>query len=86
MAITEKWIKKMWYVYTVEYIIIYTEIIILNEVSQAERQLSYNITYIWNLKKDTNEHIYKTEIDSQIQICQKTNLWLLKEIIGWGER
>ena len=58
------------------------EIIILNEVSQAERQLSYNITYIWNLKKDTNEHIYKTEIDSQIQICQKTNLWLLKEIIG----
>ena len=32
-----------------------------------------------NLKNDTNELIYKTEIDSQIQ---KTNLWLPKGI--WG--
>ena len=32
---------------------------------------------MWNLKrkKDTNELIYKTEIDSQ---AQKTNLWLPK--------
>ena len=30
---------------------------------------------MWNLKNDTNELIYKTEIDSQIQ---KTNLWLPK--------
>ena len=31
---------------------------------------------MWNLKKnDTNELIYKTEIDSQ---TQKTNLWLSK--------
>ena len=31
------------------------------------------MTYMWNLKKnDTNELIYKTEIDSQ---TQKTNLW-----------
>ena len=38
------------------------EIIILSEVSQ--RQISYDITYIWNLKKNnTNELIYKTEID-----------------------
>ena len=29
-----------------------------------ERQISY-ISYIWNLKKDTNELIYKTEIDPQ---------------------
>ena len=29
--------------------------------------------YIWNLKNDTNELIYKTEINSQ---TQKTNLWL----------
>ena len=36
--------------------------------------MSYDITYIWNLKKnDTNELIYKTEIDSK---TQKTNLWL----------
>ena len=30
-----------------------------------ERQISYDITYMWNLKTDTNEHIYKTETDSQ---------------------
>ena len=42
-----------------------------------ERQISYDITYMWNLKKNgTNELIYKTEIESQIQ---ETNLWLLKE-------
>ena len=31
------------------------EIIILSEVSQTDReiQMSYNITYIWNLKYDT---------------------------------
>ena len=33
--------------------------------SDRERQLPYDITYMWNLKYDTNEHIYKTETDSQ---------------------
>ena len=37
--------------------------------------MSYDITYLWNLKHDTNELIYKTEIDSE---TLKTNLWLLK--------
>ena len=38
------------------------KIIILSEGSQ--RQISYDITYMWNLKKnDTNEIIYKTHID-----------------------
>ena len=37
------------------------------------------IAHILNLKKDTNEFIFKTEIDSQIQ---KTNLRLPK---GKGE-
>ena len=43
------------------------EIIILSEVSQTEKdKLLYEIAYMWNLKKnDTNEFIYKTEIDSQ---------------------
>ena len=40
------------------------EIIIPGEVSQRERQISYGITYMWNLKYDTNKLIYKTEIDS----------------------
>ena len=30
--------------------------------ADRERQISYDITYMWNLKKyDTNELIYKTE-------------------------
>ena len=29
--------------------------------SDEDRQISYNITHIWNLKNDTNAHIYKTE-------------------------
>ena len=34
--------------------------------SATERQISYDIAYVWNLKKnDTNELIYKTETDSQ---------------------
>ena len=48
------------------------EIIILSEVSQMEKDISYNITYMWNLKEnDTNELIYKREADSQ---TLKTNL------------
>jgi len=37
------------------------EIIILSEVSQRERQVSYDITYMWNLKSNANEMIYKRE-------------------------
>ena len=41
------------------------EIIILSEVNQTEIQISYDIAYVWSLKYDINELIYKTEIDSQ---------------------
>ena len=41
------------------------ESIILSEISQTERQISCDITYMWNLKNDTIELIYKTETDSQ---------------------
>ena len=74
----------MWYTYTTEY---YSDIkknkilllaakwmslenTIFGEVSQ--RQILYDITYMWNIKNNTNEFIYKTETDSQIQ---KRNLW-----------
>ena len=40
------------------------EIVILCKESQTERQIPY-ITYIPNLKYDTNEPIYETEADSQ---------------------
>ena len=38
------------------------EISMLSEVNQ--RQILYDITYMWNLKNDTNELIYRTESDS----------------------
>ena len=43
------------------------EIVILSEVnSDRQGEVSYDITYIWNLKRnDTNEAIYKAERDSQ---------------------
>ena len=33
---------------------------------ERERQLPYDITYMWNLKYNTNEHNYGTERDSQM--------------------
>ena len=76
---TEEWIKKIWYIYTMEYYSAIKkneiiplaatwmdlEIVILNEVSK--RQISYDIASMWNLKKKvTNELIYKTEIELQM--------------------
>ena len=60
------------------------EIIILNKINQ--RQISYDIAYIWNLKKNKNKKNDKTELiskskrDSQ---TQKTNSWLPKGKGGW---
>ena len=55
------------------------EITILSKVKQ--RQISYDITYIWNLifKKDTNELIYKTgtvsekltDIENKLMVTKK---------------
>ena len=41
-------------------------------------QIPCNITYMWNLKYDTNELIYKTETDSNIAY-----LWLPRG--RWGK-
>ena len=49
--------------------------------SERERQLPYGITFMWNLKYDTSELLYETEIDSQIQ---RTDLWLPRGMEGWG--
>ena len=40
------------------------EIILLSKTGR-DRQMSHDITCMWNLKYDTNEHIYETEMDSQ---------------------
>ena len=40
------------------------DIVILTELSQTEKDKTYTITYLWNLRNGTNEPIYKTEIES----------------------
>ena len=61
------------------------EIIILSEI--RESQITYDITYMWNLKYGTNEPIYKAETDSK---TQRTDLWLPggrgKEQDGQGDQ
>ena len=61
---TKEWIKKMWYIYTMEYYSatkrnktvsfaerwIDLETVIQSEVSQKVKQI-YNIAYMWNLEK-----------------------------------
>ena len=76
---TEEWLKMIWYIYTIEYystikndkiipsVVTWMklEILTLNEVSQRERQIPYDSTYMWNPKYNTNELIHKTKTDSQ---------------------
>jgi len=64
----------MWYAYTVEYYSAIKRTKSSNvdgprgchtkwNKSDRERQTPYDIIHTWNLKIDTNELIYKTEID-----------------------
>ena len=76
----DEWIKKMWYIYTMEYYSamkkseimpfeaarMQLEIIILSDMSERE-QIPYDITSLWNLKYSTNEPIYERQTDSQTQ-------------------
>ena len=41
------------------------ENIILTKVSQTGRQIFYAVTYMWNVKNNTNQYIYKKLKDSQ---------------------
>ena len=74
---TEECLKQKWYIYTEEYYSamkknlitssavtwVDLEITILGGV--RERQITYEITSMWRLNYDTNELIYKTEMDSE---------------------
>ena len=48
---------------------------------EKERQIQYDITYMWNLKYGTNELIYKTETDLY---AKSTDLWLPWGRVGLG--
>ena len=53
------------------------EIITLSEVRRRKtNKIPYDITYMWNLKYDTNEPIYETESGTQ-----RIDWWLPR---GWG--
>ena len=77
---TEEWIKKMWYIYTMEYYSTMKgnesvpfaetwmdlETVIQSEVSQKEKIKYYIILLICGiLKNDTDELICKAEIETQ---------------------
>ena len=69
----------MWYIYTMEYhsaikekermpfaaTWMDLEMMILSEVSQAEKDKYHRMSLMWNLKYDTNGLICETETDSQ---------------------
>ena len=81
----DEWIKKLWYMYTMEYsamrkkeilslVTAWMDLkdIILNEMSDRERQILYDITYMWNLKKP---NLQKKRVE-----------WCLPEAVGYGKR
>ena len=75
---TDEWIKKMWYIYTMEYhsdikrneimpfAATWMDLKILSEVSQTEKDKYHILLICGILKNGANELIYKTEIESQI--------------------
>ena len=51
------------------------------KLSKSERQTPYYITYMWNLKYDTNEPIYERETKQEHRI----DWWLPREkAVGEG--
>ena len=76
---TEEWIRKIWYIYTVEYYSaikkneimpfsatwMQLEILIPSEVSQKEKDKCHMISYMRNLKYGTKEPAHETETGSR---------------------
>jgi len=95
MSMTDKWIGKMWYMYRMEYYSaikknkmmpfaatwMELEILILSGVVGGERQMPYDVTYIWNLIYGTDELIYR----KKNSWTWRAHLWLPSggEGIGW---
>ena len=57
------------------------EIIILSKVRQKEKD-KYHMIYMWNLKYDTNEHIYQAKTDTDIE--NRLVVASGREGGGWG--
>ena len=67
---TDKWIKKLWFIYTMEYFVamrkneiwpfvatwMELESVMLSEISDRERQIPYVFTPMWILRNLTDDH------------------------------
>ena len=84
---TDKWIKKMWYIDTMEYysaikrneigsfveMRMDLETVIQSDVSQKEKNKYHILTHILGIYKNgTDELVCKAEIETQMQ---RTNVW-----------
>ena len=84
---TDEWIKKMWYIYTMEYYsaiksneirsFVETwmdiETVIQSEVSQKEKNKYHILMHVCGIQKNgTDELVCKAEIETQMQ---RTNVW-----------
>ena len=52
--------------------------------SEIKRQTSYGIAYMWHLKQDTNEVIYKTDVENKLVTASvgvqgRDGLWVWDE-------
>ena len=77
--LTDEWIKRMWYIYTMEcYSAIKRneigsfvetwmplETVIQSEVSQKEKNKYRIFTHMWNLENGTDEPVCRAEIETQ---------------------
>ena len=85
--LTDEWIQKMWYIYTMEYysaikrneigsfveMWMDLETVIQNEVSQKEKNKYCILTHICGIQKNrTDEPVCKAAIETQLQ---RTNVW-----------
>ena len=92
---TDKWIKKMWYIYTMEYysaikrnkIVPFAEMwmdletVIQSEVSQKEKSKYHILTHMCGIQKNgIDDLICKAETETQMQ---RTNAWTSRGMEGW---
>ena len=93
----DEWIRKLWYIYTMEYylaikknsfesVLMKLEPIIQGEVSQKDKDQCSILTHIYGILKDGNDNpVCKTEKETQMY---RTDFWTLweKARVGCFER
>ena len=94
--LTDEWIKKMWYIYTMEYYSAIKrneigsffetwmdlETVIQSEVSQKEKNKYRILTHIRGTQKNgTDELVWRADVETQMQ---RTNVWTPRGESGGG--